>query len=159
MATRYAKPLKVSDPDGNRIVAQITRVGETVLIEVPYTEVVKKDDPPFARNGVVRFSVPRQGYTETLAVLTKYYEDLFLKGMADEDIYTSLGAKPTKRRVKKSNPPRATIDVEGKGRDSGLHSGARGDESPKSARRGRSSKSEVASGDDSGPEGSGSKGD
>ena len=148
MVPNYARPLKVSAPDGERIYAKVFQLGDNIKIEINYLEVVKKDDPPFAHNGVITINVPRKKYSETIASLTQYLEDLFLKGMADENIYTSLGVKPKSRRTKKSDPGRETKRVEGKGDSPSVHISPRGDESSESS-RGRESESKMAEGSNS----------
>ncbi len=148
MRTGYAHPLKVSNPKGERIYAKILRLGDNVRIEINYLEVVKKDDPPFAHNGVITISVSRKKYSETIATLTQYLEDLFLKGMADENIYTSLGAKPKSRGIKKSDSGKKAGRVEGERDSSSVHISPRGDESSESS-RGRESESEMAEGGNS----------
>lgn len=148
MASQYARPLKVSTPEGKRIFAKIFRNGDNVRIEVNYLDVVKKDDPPFAQNGTIRFNVPRTRYVQTIASLTKYLEDLFLKGMADEDIYSSLGAKPQPRRAKKVDTGRKVSFAKREGDSSSVHVSSRRSESSESSRRGKSD-SEVAESSDS----------
>ena len=139
----YPRPLKVSTPEGKRIYAKIFRLGENIRIEINYLEEVKKDDPPFSVNGVIRMRVPIEKYKDTIKLLTKYLEDLFLKGMSDEDTYTSLGAKPKSRRSKKINTGGKTKDLERERDTSSIHSGTRGRESTESYRRGKTN-SKVA---------------
>ena len=148
MVPSYARPLKVSNPEGERIYAKVFRSGDNVRIEINYLEVVKKDDPSFAHNGVITFNVPKEKYSETIKILTQYLEDLFLKGMADESIYTSLGAKSKLRRTKKSGSAKKVGISERVGSTSSVHVGPRGDESPESSRR-RKSESEMAESGDS----------
>ena len=148
----YSKPLKVSTPEGKRVVALINRTFDNVLIEIPFLEVVLKDEASFSRNGVIHINVPRKKYMETINLLTKYLEDLFLKGMADEDIYSSLGATPKPRRVEKPDPVRAVIDATREGGGPGVRARAGGSKPTASPRR-RKSKPKVAEGDNSSPEG------
>lgn len=147
MAKRYARPLKVSTPEGERIIAKVLRHGEKVMIEINYLDVVKNDDPPFSHNGVIQINVPVEKYKQTIEALTQYLEDLFLKGMADEDIYTSLGAKPNPRRAKKSDSGGKAKSAEGEGSSSSVHASPRRSESSESSRRGKSD-SEMAEGSD-----------
>lgn len=133
MIRTYAKPLKVSTPEGERIYASITKVPDRVIIEVRPLEVVKEDDPPFAHNGVIRFSCKRENYSETIKILTQYLEDLFLKGMADESIYRGLGVKSKSRRTKKSDSSREVESDSGEGDSSSIHSGSRGDQQTESS--------------------------
>ena len=143
----YPRLLKVSTPEGKRIHAKIFRLKENVRIEINYLEVVKKDDPPFSVNGVIRMRVPIIKYKDTIKLLTKYLEDLFLKGMSDEDTYTSLGAKPKSRRSKKVDPGREVKSFEGERNTSSLHTSARGRESTESSRRGKTDSKMAESGD------------
>ena len=134
MKNTYSRPLKVSSPEGERIIANILRFGDKVQIEIAPLEVVKKDDPPFAHNGVIRYKCTIENYRKAIDLLTKYLEDLFLKGMADEDTYSSLGAKPKPRRTQKIDTGRKTEKSEGKGDLASLHSRARRSESSESPR-------------------------
>jgi len=143
MRVSHARPLKVSTPDGKRIYAKILRLGDNIRIEINYLEVVKQDDPPFAHNGVITISVPRNKYVEIIATLTQYLEDLFLKGMADENIYTSLGVKPKSRGNKKSNSGGEIKSFRGKRDTSSVHISSRGNELAESFRGGET-KPEVA---------------
>lgn len=127
---------------------RVTRSGGMARIIVEKLDVVKKDNPEFAKDGVISINVPVQKYQETIGALTQYIEDLFLKGMADEDTYSSLRIKPKSRRAKKSDSKRETGSSEGEGRSSGVHTGARRSESSESSRRGKSD-SEMAEGGDS----------
>jgi len=147
MASRYARALKVSSPDGERIYAKIFRLKDDVIIEVNYLEVVKKDNPPFAHNGIIKMHASLEKYKETLSLLTKYLEDLFLKGMADEDTYSSLGAKPKSRRTKKINFGGEAKSFKGKRSPSSLYVSSRGEESTESSGRGETD-SEMAEGSD-----------
>ncbi len=126
----YSRPLKVSTSEGRQIIANIRRIGENVIIEVSeYIEEVKKDDPPFAKNGFIRFSCKYEKYRETIEILTKYLEDLFLKGMVNEDIYTGLGAKSKPRKIEEDDFPREIRISKGEGDTPSVPSGARGNKS------------------------------
>jgi hypothetical protein len=147
MVKQYARLLKVSSPEGKKIYAKIFRIGDNAKIEINYLDIVKTDDPPFACNGVIRLNVPTIKYKETIDRLTKYLESLFLKGMADEDIYTGLGAKPKSRRTKKLDTGRKAKGAEGQGDSPGLHISARGSESTESPGSGKAGP-EMAEGSD-----------
>lgn len=125
MRGQYARALKVSTPEGKRIYAKIFRSKDDIQIEINYLEVVKKDDPPFSHNGVIRMHTTIEKYKDTIKLLTKYLEDLFLKGMADEDTYRGLGAKPKSRRTKKINLGREVKSFKGERDSSSLHAGSR----------------------------------
>ena len=148
MAPRYTRPLKVSHPDGTRVMAQVKRSGDQVRIVVEKLEEVKKDNPQFADDGIISITVPVSTYQNVLIKLTQYIEDLFLKGMADEDTYSSLGTKPKSRRAKKSDSKRETGSSEGEGSSSSVHTGPRRSESSEDSRRGQTD-SEMAEGSDS----------
>ncbi len=132
----YIRLLKVATPEGKRIPANIHRVGKRVSIRVDYLEVVEKDNPPFAEKGIIKVSCEQPKYVETINLLTQYLEDLFLKGMSDENIHTSLGAqskpggakaKDTKRKAGRSKRERGTP---------GIQPGAGGDEPSEGTGRG-----------------------
>jgi len=113
-------------------------------IEVDFLDVVKKDDPPFAEDGVIIFTVERKDYEETIIKLEKYLEDLFLKGMADEDLHRSLRIEPKSGRVKAARLSRKARSTKRKRYSAGVHSGTRGREQAESDRPGNSD-AEVAS--------------
>lgn len=144
----YTKLLKVSTPEGKRIPAIINRTGKKVSIGVNYLKIVERDDPPFAKRGIINISCNLSKYIQTVNLLTQYLEDLFLKGMTDESIYTSLGVKSKSRRTKAKNIERKIGKSERKRGSSSVQSGARRDESSKSSGR-RNSDSEMAEGGDS----------
>lgn len=148
MIPNYARPLKVSSPDGKRIYAKVFRLESNVRIEINYLEVVKKDDPPFAHNGVITINVPREKYSKTIEILTRYIENLFLKGMADEDIYPSLGAKPKPRRTEKVDLGGKVSFAKRQGDSPSVHLSPRGSKSSESSRGGNAD-SEVAESSDS----------
>jgi alpha-glucosidase (family GH31 glycosyl hydrolase) len=127
----YQRPLKVSTPDGERVIANITS-GALVTITVPRLDVVAKDNPLFAKDGVIRLTVKREKYQETIRVLTQYLEDLFLKGMADEDTYTSLGAKPERKRTTRKDTSREERTIEGERDTASVHVSTRRNESTES---------------------------
>ena len=144
---KSVRPLKVSTPEGKRIMLHSFRSGpELVVLEVPFLEVVKKDDPPFAANGIIRFNVKRSTYSKSVEALTSYLESLFLielgkKEEVDESLYSSLGAKPNIRRTKSSNSKGNAGVSEGKRNISSIHSGTRREKPTESVReRGPSTK-------------------
>jgi hypothetical protein len=144
MPKRYPKALKVSKPNGERIYANITPVRDAVHIEVGFLEAVQKDNPPFAQNGIIRFQVPKATYKETLGKLTSYIESLLLKELdeeekVNEDIYSSLGIKPSSGRNKKAPKPRQTERIIGTGDSPSVHSSARGGKSSESSGSGKPS--------------------
>ncbi len=138
---RSVRPLKVSTPKGERIMLHSSRSGsELVVLEVPFLEVVKKDDPPFAVNGIIRFHVKRIKYKESVDALTLYIESLFLRELGkkeeiNESIYTSLGAKPNVRRTKKSDSKGNVRSGERERDLPGIHSGARREKQAESIRK------------------------
>lgn len=139
---RYSKTLKVCSPDGERIYAIITPQWDTVHVEVRFLEVVKKDKPQFAQNGVIRFTCPKEGYTETITKLTSYIESLFLKemdkeGTVDESIYSSLGIKPQRGRDKKTFDAGQTKSFVGERDLTSVHDSARGQEHAESTGEGK----------------------
>jgi len=134
----YVRPLNVSTPEGRRIEAEIIRMQDQIQVVVPFLEVVKKDNPPFAKDGVIHFPVERKNYEETIIKLEKYLEDLFLKGMADEDLHRSLRIEPKSGRVKAARLSRKARSTKRKGSPAGLHFGTRRGEPTESDRPGNS---------------------
>ena len=68
----YSRPLKVSTPEGERIIANIQKIGDHIVIEISkYIEAVKKDNPPFAKHGFIGFSCTREKYKETMAAVAR----------------------------------------------------------------------------------------
>jgi len=143
----YIRPLNVSTPKGQRVEAKIARFDEVMQIQVDFLDVVKKDAPPFAEDGVINFAVDREEYEETIIKLEKYLEDLFLKGMADEDLRRSFGIELKSGRVKAARLSRKARSSKRKGYSSSVHSGSRGRESAASDRP-RNSNPEVAESSD-----------
>lgn len=131
----FKRLLKVTTPEGRRIYAHVFPNGSTRIIQVGYLDVVAKSEPPFAAQGVIRMTIPNDKYKETLVTLTRYLEDLYLKGFADEDIYTSLGAKPKRQRAKEQHIEKE-IDVAKRRDTSGLHSSTRREIKTKGTRKG-----------------------
>ena len=128
----YIEPLNVCMPNGRRVEAKITQMGKNIRVQVDSLDVVKKDDASFAKDGVISFTVERVKYAETIVKLEKYLEDLFLKGMADEDLHRSLGIKSKSGRTKRTRSKGKIRRASGKGNFPSVHSGSRGGESPKS---------------------------
>ena len=139
---RYSRTLKVCSPDGERIYAIITPQWDTVHVEIRFLEVVKKDNPQFAQNGVIRFSCPKDGYTETIIKLTNYLESLFLKEMnegekVDESIYSSLGIKPQRRGNKKAFATGQTQRLVGERDLTSVHDSTRGEKHAEDSGKGK----------------------
>ena len=149
MKNSYTHPLKVSTPEGKRIIVTIYRSANKAIIEIPFIEGVKKDDPPFACNGQISFSCEREKYAETINILERYLEDIFLKGMANEDIYSSLGVKPKRRRAKGQGTKRKITIDKRKGDSASLHDSTGREESSESPGTGNAD-NEMA--EDSNPE-------
>jgi hypothetical protein len=126
---KYKRLLNVSTPEGKRIEAIISPSGTNVNIRVEYLDVVEQDNPEFAKNGVISFTVVKTKYKGALNILTKYLEDLFLKGMSNENLYSSIGITSNKRRNAKKNKPRKVESTKREGDTSSLHDSARGHES------------------------------
>ena len=148
MNISYPRPLKVSTPDGKRIVAKITSVpGGKVKILIPFLDEVKRDDPPFAKDGVIKMQCTRIDYVNVIRKVTHYIENLFLKGMADEDIDPSVSPQLDPGTTEGDDPEREDGSAEGEGDSPSVYSGARGSESTKSSGRRKSSSSVAESGD------------
>jgi len=143
----YVKLLKVATPEGRRIPASINRNRNRVFIGVEYLEAVEKDDPPFAEKGVIGISCDLPKYSETIKLLTQYLEDIFLKGMSDESIHTSLGAEPKPGGAKAKDTKRKAGRPKREGSAPGVQPGTRRDESSEGL-GGRHSGFKVAEGSD-----------
>jgi hypothetical protein len=148
MAT-YKRRLKVSFPNGKPVEARISYSNGIAIITLPHYEIVKKDNPPFAKDGAIQITVSQKEYVNVINQLTKYLEDLFLKGMADEEIKNALrnsshGNKTKSGRNKREAGSRSTKSTKGKGNDSGLHTGSGGTVPSESDREG-SEDTDVAS--------------
>ncbi len=130
--TKYKRPLKVSTPDGKRIIANVSPCDINVIVNIDYLKEVKKDKPVFAKDGKIRFVCAKAKYKQAIELLTKYLEDLFLKGMADENIYTSIGASINQRGNSEKNKPGKNDSPEGKGDSASVHTGSGRKESTKS---------------------------
>lgn len=146
---RMLKPLKVSTPEGKRIYANVFKVGDQVTIEVSFLEQVKKDAPPFANNGVIRFKCEQKDYVGAMQTLTKYLEDLFLKGMVNENIRASFGSESRPERDSEQDLKGEARIPEGEGDTSGLHPRARGRKQAKSDSVRHDGNSAMAEGGDS----------
>jgi hypothetical protein len=144
---RYSRPLKVSTPEGKRIIANILQMGESNRIEIAFIEGVQKDNPPFAQNGVIRFVYEKEKHQEVISALEKYLEDIFLKGMADEDTYTSLGAKPKPRGVKSPSSERKIRGTERERKPDRIYSRPRRGKQTESDRGGDADSEMAESGD------------
>jgi len=143
----YARVLYVSTPKGEEIKAKVARMGERMRVQVDPLGVVKKDNPPFAKDGAIDFVVPIGVYEETIIKLEKYLEDLFLKGMSDEDLHRSLRTGPNSRGDEKSHFRGKTRSSKGERYPARLHPGTRRNITAKSGRA-RKSNTEVAKGSD-----------
>lgn len=158
MKKRYTRPLKVSSPKGKRVYAQVYPSKDKCLIEINYLEVVKKDNPSFANNGIIKFTCEKIKYPQVILALEKYLEDLFLKGMSNENIYTSIGASPKPGRVKTKNTERKVRTTKREGSTSGVHIGSGGIKSSEDTRP-RHGNIEVAESSDSSDSGEDKTGD
>ncbi len=141
---RITRLLKVSTSDGKRIKATIYASKNNVRIVVEPIFLVTNDNPPFLKNGVINVTCTRKDYQKTLQTLTKYLEDLFLKGLNDGDIHTSTKVGANTRRTESKNPTGYIGINEGEGRDTSVHARARREESTKST-GGRKQSTEVDS--------------
>ncbi len=131
----YKKLLKVATPEGKRIVATISPYANNVIVKIDYLEVVKKDNPKFAKEGKIKFSCPKPKYREAMIILTQYLEDLFLKGMSNEDIHTSLRICTNKGRNAKKDRSKKVGSNTGTGDSTSIHISARGNEQTESSKR------------------------
>ena len=109
------KTLEVCTPDGVAVTAEIMSTVNSVMVRVP----------KFGIN----YHVERAKYKPSIKLLEKYLEDLILKGMADEDIDTSIGVNFDPGGSKGKNLHRKVKRDKGKRRPSGIHLGTRGKKS------------------------------
>lgn len=107
--------LKVCNPSGKTVFASVKYLNGEAEISVPFIEGVKKDNPEFAKNGIINYTVPRHRYQKALKGLTKYLENIFLKELAeDEIIHSSNGGGCNSGRVKKESSAGSNEKFDGK---------------------------------------------
>ena len=135
MASTNKVLLKVSDTTGKPIYAWVKSFKGNINIRVGFLQEVKDDNPQFATNGMIRFNCKQTKYKEAIDKLTKYLEDLFLKGIADEDNNTSIKIGNKSGRDKKQNIKRADGKDKRSRDNTSVHSGTRRIESTESIER------------------------
>lgn len=145
----YQKPLKVSTAEGKRIYAKVYVQGDDRVIRVPFIKEVEKDNPPFSKKGVITITVSTNTYHDAIEKLESYLENLFLKGMADEDSRTSHEARAKSGGAEKVHTEGKTGTDKGPGKTSSVRDSSRGNESAESSGGRESSKTELAKKDDS----------
>ena len=118
---RYKRPLKVSNLSGERIVASIATGVHKVTISIPYLECIEKDNPDFAVDGVIRFSVLKEKYQKAIFHLTKYLEDLFLKEISNENNSSGVSSGSIAGRNNKKSFRRTDKKDEGERSSVGVH--------------------------------------
>ena len=126
------KLLKVSSPEGKRVEVKVRRNLDNVLITADYNKLVEADNPPFAKKGIIVIKVERDKYQATIATLTDYFETLFLKGLTNESMDPSPRAINDTRRDEKTDSKSYVGLDKGKGSDSSVHIGSRGQKHTKS---------------------------
>jgi len=132
----YKKLLKVARADGKRIEANVYPLADnTVTIKVDFLEEVMEDKPAFSYDGKIVITVKKMLYADTIVILESYLENLFLKGLADEDVNTSTGADADSGRNESEDIKRETDSDEGEGDTASIHSSPRRTEQTKSSRR------------------------
>jgi len=142
----YLKLLNVSTPKGKRIEANITSFSDAIIIKVEYLKEVERDEPPFAKKGKIVIKCERIKYKEVILKLTKYLEDLFLKELLNEDIYTSIGNGDVKRGNAKKNTSRKTGSIKRTGNSASVYSGT-GRTEPSKKLKGKVANTDVDEGD------------
>jgi hypothetical protein len=130
--TKYKRKLNVSSPDGMPVYITVIPSRDSVAIRSEVYDLIKKDNPKFSKNGAICFNCPKDKYQESVFILTKYFEDLFLKGMSNEDLHTSFGIKPVKRGNAGKDKSSKTSRIKGKGDSSSIHSSTGGTEQAES---------------------------
>lgn len=93
MMTKYRRTLNVSTAKGKTIVANIMQNGDQINIQIPYLSEVEIDKPRFAKDGVINFNVQQSLFSSAIRILEKYLEDLFLKGLENENRNTGVTAR------------------------------------------------------------------
>lgn len=139
MVIKHSRMLKVSTSKGERIIAEIRSIEDSIRIKVKFNELVKQDNPSFAKDGVIVMTCKREDYQKTLQHLTKYFEDLFLKGLSNENTNTSTRISNDSRGNKEQTESYSIGVDPGKGSDSSVYSRSRRTKSTKSPRAGFSS--------------------
>lgn len=139
--------LKVCTPEGKIIIAETETLDGIVKIRVPYLQVVEKDNPEFAKDGEIFFSVSQKKYQEAKKTLTKYLEDLFLKELDDVKIVHPGNGNRRNAGRAKSKPVSGSAEKAGRENGNPVHNrGGRGKSS--SSDRGGTSEDIMASGGD-----------
>ena len=146
MKNSYKKPLNVSKPNGERIVATVTQLGNgTVRIKLPIMY--------GADNRLLNMVVHQRNYPKAIHKIEKYLESLFLKELSNDNLHSSLKTKNESGRITESHSSRSEIKSGGKRPTESIHSGSRGNNPSKNSGRG-SRKNELA--EDHNPESEGS---
>ncbi len=128
----HKKLLKVTQENGQSVCANIIRAGNNVTIKVDKLELVKIANPDFSKDGVIAMTIDISKYQDAIIKITKYLEDLFLKGMADNDSkITSNVSRSDTRRNDGKNSKRKVKSSERQGNYESLHSGSRGNKHTK----------------------------
>ena len=130
----YKLNLKVSTAEGKRIIANVEKNGSLIYITIPFLELVKQDMPVFARNGVIKINTTKNNYPKVIEKLTSYLENLFLKGLNNESISSSIGIGNVLRGVKAKNSKRKVKSIKRKGNITSIYPGARRDKQTASDR-------------------------
>lgn len=135
--------LAVCDLTGKRIVANILRNPNNIVITIPYLKPVEKDNPKFSEKGVITVKVSKNGYLKTIGMIEKYLEDLFLKELdKNESIHSGDKEKYSGRRDNKSIDPGTKGEVQ-RAVSGRIHSRGRGNQQAESPGE-RSQDSEMA---------------
>lgn len=139
--------LNVKLPSGRPIFLKIHDNGISLILitKQPIPE-VEKDNPPFAVDGIIKFSCLKTNYVEVVNDLEIYLSQLF-QGDVDETIYSSLGANIISTGNQRTNIKRKAEPFQGERSAPGLHPSSRGNKSTESNRPGIADSSVAESGD------------
>jgi len=143
----YKKKLRVCFPEGGLVFANVNYRNGHAIIRVDKLEIVKKDNPEFAKDGVIIADVIQKNYSKMMITIENYLESLMLKELENENRSTSNGVGVRSARLKKSDTSRRLEEDTGEGENTSVHSGTRGDEYAEGSRKRKHSAPVDESGD------------
>jgi hypothetical protein len=121
MISKYQLPLKVSEPNGKRVIATITQMdGKTNKFELPFIRALSNDKKMKKHSGKFVAFYQRARHKDFVEKTTKYLESLFLKELSDEDPDTSQHSGNKSRRAEKQVDSSA-VGISERSSDSSIH--------------------------------------
>lgn len=118
---KYTRRLSVCDTKGNPIDITVVYAGGIATLVTPAIPAAKKDRKKFKhtdKNGVIKIKVEQSAYGQTIEMLTKYFESLFLKELDNDSKNTGDGGKPNGAGNSGDDTPGEIESTEGKETDS-----------------------------------------